>query len=163
MIHLPPHTSAIQLTVRNSAQPDCPPVRFPGEIKFTLERKGCNRGCDIDNFLITEGWPNITVRLAHCATDIARGYYSGYLTIGCEETCRMNFFVGQNLCFNAAPECGDNLIGGKTCEVCEPCRDGKVIQRTYRIIEASNQGVTLLADDQCIEIPECEVCPECHD
>ena len=160
MIHLPPNTAAIQLQVKNLIH-GCPAIRPPGELAFVLERDGCN-SVEIDGLLLSEDWPTVTVRLE--GVEIERGYYDGLLSVGCAELCRVKFWTGQNLCFDAVPLCGDNLIGmeQEQCQVkCNTC-DGKILQRTYRVLARHHGGgVTLLADEDCIEIPDCEVCPEC--
>ena len=158
MIHLPPNTAAIQLQI-SSLMPVCPPVRPDGALEFELLRSGCD-GEPVSCLLLDEAWPTVTVSLANA--DIGRGYYTGKLRIGCTELCEQRYFVGQNLCATSVPVCGDNLIGMEACEItCKPC-DGKIMQRTYRIVSRHRDGgITLLADEQCIELPDCEICPEC--
>jgi len=164
MIYLPPQTTALQFSIKNSLDINRPPVKPEGNIKFTLERKGCSQSCVLDQFEITDEFPLVTVDISGVA--LGRGYYEGYLTIGCEETCRTKFFIGQNLCFDVARTEGCNNLGVDNCQVktCNPCNTcGSATYRTYQILSVDeNKGITFLAVDQCVDVPTCEVC-SCQD
>jgi hypothetical protein len=159
MIYLHPKTTALQFTIKNQMDINRDAIRPDGEIRFTLERMGCNSNCIIDDFEVTDEFPLVTVDLS--MLELSRGYYKGYLTIGCEKTCDAKFFVGQNLCFDTARIEGCNNLGVNNCQVktsnpCSAC--GNVTYRTYQILSVDDQlGIKFLAVDQCIDVPTCEV------
>ncbi|OQX10503.1 MAG: hypothetical protein BWK73_20155 [Thiothrix lacustris] len=127
------------------------------DIDFTLTRKGCDSTC-VTMPVSVDGC-DVVVQVQGLDT-LQRGYYTGQLRIGCEETCPLDFWLGVDICVKPTltrADCAPGVLGA--CQpICTPCgKDGTLLQSDYKVVADNGVNVTLRYFTTCAEIPDpCE-------
>lgn len=152
-IRLDPAVSQIRLSLFDAFGGELTQA-YPRDMQFTLTRKGCDDSC-LTLPVLVDGC-DVAVQVQGLDA-LKRGYYTGILTVGCEETCPMDFWLGTDICVKPTlvkSECAPGVLGA--CQtVCTPCgKDGTMMQSDYKVIADNGVTVTLRYFTKCVEVPD---------
>lgn len=178
-------------TLNNMTWPDGPPLQPKACPEFVIRRRGnCNpQGYDSYACFVNDGstvdkatdrfkytgelvfraevltWPNLIVQFDCSAWELPKGYYEGFFRMGCSETCRLWFVVGQQLCFTACPQIDESSLcmpydpncGSKEtdrgCDVTGPCTSERA---TYTVVPGEDDRISLIIDTECYPSRICD-------
>lgn len=166
MINLDPTIKGLSFTVKHAQTRIDTPIRYAGLLEYHIRRKGCQGEPELKFSCIDEKWPDVTVLFDQRAYKLERGYYEGFLKIGCDETCKQSFFVGHFFCMESniiTQEAGCTPFN-PNCDT-DTCatqgHDSPPQQMVYTpIVKHKKSGrITLLVSTECDKLDTS--CQEC--
>lgn len=154
-VRLDPTVSEFRFQLYDITGADVPDVSHYALV-LTLSRKGCDTACaEFRGYLEADN--TVVVPIPEGALRaFKRGYYTGCLMVGCEETCPMDFIIGPDLCTKPVLTRDVDRPNTLNCTpVCNPCSDGQhIMQSDYKVIADDGANVTLRYYTKCVELPD---------